>query len=70
MIKKSSVSIAKNRLKHLVSSDRMLCIPDSYEILSNELYHVLSKYIEFSEDDFHMEIKRTHILIHFSGEEA
>lgn len=70
MLKKSSVSIAKNRLKQLVSSDRMLCVPDSYETLSNELYQVLSKYIDLSEDNFRMEIKRTHILIHFSGEEA
>ena len=70
MLKKSSVSIAKNRLKQHVSSDRMLCVPDSYETLSNELYQVLSKYIDLSEDNFRMEIKRTHILIHFSGEEA
>ena len=70
MTKRSSVSIAKNRLKQLVSSDRMLCFPDSYETLSNELFQVLSKYIELSEDDFHLEIKRTHILINFLGEEA
>ena len=70
MVKKSSVFIAKNRLKQLVSSDRMLCIPDSYETLSSELYKILSKYIDISEDSFRMEIKRTHILIHFSGEKA
>lgn len=70
MLKKSSVSIAKNRLKYLVSSDRMVCIPESYETLENEIYQVISKYIELSEEDFRMEIKRTHLLIHFSGEEA
>ena len=70
MLKKSSVSIAKNRLKYLVSSDRILCLADYYETLNDEIYQVLSKYIELSEDHFRIEIKRTHLIIHFSGEEA
>ena len=68
MLKKSSVSIAKNRLKQLVTADRVLCLPNSHDIICKELYNVLSKYIDFTEDDFHIEIQRTRILIHFTGE--
>ena len=69
MLKKSSVSIAKNRLKLLVTSDRVQCMPDSYDNICRELYGVLSKYMELTEDNFQVEIERTHILIHFTGEE-
>ena len=68
MFKKSSVSIAKERLLHLVTCDRISVLPESYDVISNELYHVLSKYIPVTEDDFHVEINRTHIFIHFTGE--
>lgn len=70
MLKKSSVSIAKNRLKLLVTSDRVHCMPDSYESIRRELFGVLSKYMELTEDNFQVEIGRTHILIHFTGEET
>jgi len=68
MLKRSSVSIAKNRLKSLVTSDRVLCLPDSYDMICRELYHVLSRYIELTEDDFHVDFKRTHIIIQITGE--
>lgn len=70
MSKKSSVYIAKNRLKHLLTSDRVSVIPDSYDTICNELYYVLSKYMEITKDDFYVEINRTHIIIKFSGEET
>ncbi|GFI36332.1 cell division topological specificity factor MinE [Lachnospiraceae bacterium 50-23] len=70
MMKKSSVSVAKNRLKALVTSDRVQCLPDSYENICRELYETLSKYMGIAEDEFNVEIERTHILISFSGEEA
>lgn len=70
MLKKSSVSIAKNRLKLLVTSDRVQCMPESYENIRRELYGVLSKYMELTEDNFQVEIGRTNILIHFTGEET
>ncbi len=69
MLNKSSVSIAKKRLRTLVTSDRFLCLPESYDNICRELYNVLSKYIEFTKDDFHIEIKRTHIIIYFTGED-
>lgn len=70
MMKKSSVSVAKNRLKALVTSDRVQCLPDSYDNIRRELYETLSKYMGITEDEFNVEIERTHILISFSGEEA
>lgn len=70
MLKKSSVSIAKNRLKLLVTSDRVQCMPESYECIRRELYGVLSKYMELTEDNFQVEIGWTNILIHFTGEET
>ena len=69
MLKKSSVFVAKNRLKALVTSDRVKFTPDSYDKICRELYETLSKYVEFTEEDFKVEIFRTQILISFSGEE-
>lgn len=69
MHKKSSVNIARDRIRALVTSDRVNCTPEAYEKICRELYEVLSKYIEFTEDDFHVQIARTHLLIEFSGEE-
>ena len=69
MLKKSSVFVAKNRLKALVTIDRVKCTPDSYDKICRELYETLSKYVEFTEEDFKVEIFRTQILISFSGEE-
>ena len=43
MLKQSSVSVAKNRLKALVTSDRVQCLPDSYESICRELYETISK---------------------------
>lgn len=69
MMKRSSVSIAKNRLKTLVLSDRVHCIPSAYDKIQRELYEALSKYMELTEDDFHMEINRTQVIITFAGDE-
>ena len=49
MLKKSSVVIAKDRLKALVVSDRVSCIPGAYENICRELYESLSKYMELTE---------------------
>lgn len=70
MFRKSSVSIAKERLKFLVTSDRVHCLPDAYDNICRELYKTLSKYMKITEDNFDVEITRTHILIHISGEKA
>lgn len=68
MRKRSSVSIAKNRLKTLVLSDRVHCIPSAYDKIQRELYEALSKYMELTEDNFHVEINRTQVVITFAGD--
>ena len=62
MLKNSSVSIAKNRLRTLVIS--------AYEHICKDLYETLSKYMELTEDDFQVEINRSQIVIKIAGEET
>ena len=69
MLKKSSVSVAKSRLKLLIVSDRLSCSPAEYENISRDLFQTLSKYLELT-DNFHVEIYRTHIFISYVGEET
>ena len=70
MLRKSSVSIAKDRIKALIILDRVHCTPDAYENICRELYSSLSKYMELTEDDFRVDIHRTQVIITFAGEEA
>lgn len=63
-----SVSIAKERLKNLLISDRIQCTPDMVEQLSHDLYHTVSKYVEIKPDGFNIEITRTDIHIKYTGE--
>lgn len=70
MQKRSSVSIARNRLKALVTSDRVNCSPDAYEDICRELFETLSKYMELTEDNFDVEINRNQVIITFLGEET
>lgn len=69
MARRSSVRIAKDRLKVLVIADRMKCKPEAYERISRELYQVLSKYIEITPDEFDVSFSRTHVHIRLTGEE-
>ena len=69
MLRKSSVSIAKRRLKNLLTSDRVLCLPESYDHISREIYNVLSRYIDVTEDKFHIEFERTRLIIYYTGED-
>lgn len=64
----SSVSIAKNRLKVLLVSDRVNCTPDTLEKINLELYQTISKYIEVSPEDFHVRMTRSDIHITLTGE--
>ena len=70
MLKKSSVAVAKSRLKMLVTSDRVRCAPDEYDNICRELYQTLSKYMQITEEDFKVDICRTHILITIAGDET
>ena len=69
-MKKSSVCIAKERLCSLLMNDRMQCLSGSIHLMKKEIYHILKKYIEFTEDDFRIEIKRKYIIIYFTGEDS
>lgn len=70
MLKKSSVAVAKSRLRTLVTSDRVSCAPGDYDNLCRELHAALSKYLELTEDNLKVDICRTHILITFAGDET
>ena len=70
MLRKSSVSIAKDRIRALIISDRVHCAPDAYDNICRELYSSLSKYMELTEDYFRVDINRTQVIITFAGEEV
>lgn len=63
-----SVSVAKERLKNLLISDRMQCAPDVVDRLSNDLYHTVSKYMEIRRENFDITVTRTDIHIKYMGE--
>ncbi len=65
--KNSSVSIAKDRLKLLLISDRANCTPDTIEKLRDELYLTVSKYIEVAPDAFDVSISQSNIFIKLDG---
>lgn len=67
--KNSSVTIAKNRLKNLLVSDRVNCTPDAFEKIQTELFKTISKYIEIEPDTFDVLVTRSHIYIKLTGEE-
>lgn len=70
MLGSSSVSVAKSRLKTLVTSDRVCCAPCDYDKICRELYSSLSKYIEITEEAFKVDICRNYIRITFAGDET
>ena len=63
-----SVSIAKERLRNLLISDRIQCAPDAVDRLTSDLYSTVSKYVEIRPEDFSIEITRTDIHIKYTGE--
>ena len=65
-----SVSIAKERIRTLVIADRVKCKPDTYETLCRELYRTIAKYMKVKEEQFDVEITRSHIFITLTGEES
>lgn len=68
--KKSSVIIAKDRLKVLLVSDRVNCTPDALERFEKELYKTVSKYIEVSKENFVVQITHDNINIKLTGEDS
>jgi len=70
MIKRSSVDVAKDRLRALVDSDRISCKPDECEKIASELFRMLSKYIELTPEEFYVNFDRNHIHIKLTGENS
>ena len=64
----SSVSVAKQRLKVLLMSDRVNCTPDNTGIIELELYKTLSKYMKISSDKFNVTMTHDAIHIYLAGE--
>ena len=63
----SSVSIAKERLRNLLVSDRIQCTPDAVERLTTDIYHTVSKYMEIEKEDLDINITRIEIYIGYMG---
>ena len=66
----SSVSIAKERLRSLLVSDRVNCTPDTFEKIHSELYKTISKYIEVIPEEFDVKVTRSYIYIRLMGEDS
>ena len=65
-----SVSIAKDRLKSLLISDRVNCTPDNIEKIHSELYRTISKYMEIVPEEFDVKMTNSYIYIKLTGEDA
>lgn len=63
-----SVNVAKERLKQVLSADRIKCTPDITEKLSSDLYYTLSKYMEIRPEKLEIKITRSDIHIRYTGE--
>lgn len=57
--KKSSASVARDRLKLVLVSDRANCSPDILEQIKNDIIHVLSKYVEIDLEGLDIKIEQT-----------
>lgn len=56
---KQSGSVAKDRLKFVLVSDRATCSPELMERMKNDIMEVISKYIEYDAAELDLEIKQT-----------
>lgn len=66
----NSVSVAKDRIKALLVSDRVNCTPDTFEKIQSELYKTISKYMEIIPEEFDVKITRSYIYIKLMGEDS
>lgn len=65
----TSVSIAKDRIKSMLVSDRVNCTPDTCEKIHAELYKIISKYIEVDQKNFDVQMTSSFIHIKLIGED-
>ena len=57
--KKSSGSMAKDRLKLVLISDRANCNPEIMEAIKNDIIKVISKYMEIDAEGLDIQITQT-----------
>ena len=57
--KKSSGTVAKDRLKLVLVSDRAGCSPEIMEQIKNDIIQVISKYIEIDQEGLDIKITQT-----------
>lgn len=57
--KKNSSSVAKDRLKLLLVSDRANCSPELMEMIKNDIINVISKYMEIDAEGLDIQITQT-----------
>jgi len=57
--KKNTGSVAKDRLKLLLVSDRSNCSPDVMENIKNDIINVISKYMEIDTEALDIQITQT-----------
>ena len=68
--KNTSVSVAKDRLKTLLVSDRANCTPDTIEKIQTDLFKTISKYMEIVPEEFDVKMTRSYIYIKLMGEDS
>lgn len=69
-MRNGSVLIAKDRLKSLLVSDRVNCTPDTFEKINNELFQIVSKYMEIIPEEFDVKMTNSYIHITLTGEDT
>lgn len=57
--KKNSGSVAKDRLKFVLISDRANCSPELMEMIKNDIINVISKYMEIDAHGLDIQITQT-----------
>lgn len=57
--RKSSGTVAKDRLKLVLVSDRANCSPDIMEQIKNDIINVISKYVEIDVEGLDIKITQT-----------
>ena len=65
--KRTSVMIAKERLRLIVSSDRVNSTPEYVERITEDLFMTVSKYIEITPENFTVQSTQSDIHIQLAG---
>ncbi len=59
MKRKNSGSVAKDRLKLLLVSDRANCSPETMDMIKNDIICVISKYMDINKEEMDISIMQT-----------